>query len=83
MCGLFALDLRSHGIRIAAGGSEDTPSIMEVDGHHALRWIHEIAQGARGGHVVGQQDAGELGALLLRNAELRADSDLFRPGIPT
>ena len=75
MCGLFALDLRSHGIRIAAGGSEDTPSIMEVDGHHALRWIHEIAQGARGGHVVGQQDAGELGALLLRNAELRAPAE--------
>ena len=75
MCGLFALDLRSHGVRIAAGGSEDTPSIDEVDGHHALRWTHEIAQGAYGGHVVGQHDTGEFGAPLLRDAELRAPAE--------
>ncbi len=75
MCGLFALDLRSHGIRIAAGGSEDAPSIMEVNGHHALRWTYEIAQGACSGHVVGQHDTGELGARLLRDAELCAPAE--------
>ena len=51
------------------------PSVSEVDGHHALRWTHEIAQGACGGHVVGQHNTGELGALLLRDAELRAPAE--------
>ncbi|WP_315724823.1 MULTISPECIES: hypothetical protein [unclassified Bradyrhizobium] len=72
---ISAFDLRPHLIRIAATGSEDTPSIMEVDGHHVLRWTHEIAQGACGGHVVGQHNTGELGALLLRDAELRAPAE--------
>ncbi len=75
MCGLITVDLRSHGVRIAAGGSKDTQSITKVDGHHALRWTHEIAQGACGEHVVSQHNTGELGALLLRDAELRPPAE--------
>jgi hypothetical protein len=52
--------------------------IMEVDSHHALRWTHEIAQGACGG----QHDTGELGALLLRDAELRAPANSSPVTIP-
>ncbi|WP_410052397.1 hypothetical protein [Bradyrhizobium sp. SZCCHNS3052] len=55
--------------------AKHAPSIGEFDGHHTLRWTHEIAQGVRDGPVIRQQGTSELGALPLGDSELRAPAE--------
>ena len=41
---LPALGPRSHDIRVAPGGSKDTPSAGQINGHHSLGRLHKITQ---------------------------------------
>lgn len=70
-----ALNARSHGIGIAAGGSKHTPPVGQINGHHSLGKLHQIAQNTGRRYVILKSDGHKRRARLLRPAEFYAPAE--------